>query len=50
MSGEKRYSMRRREPVLSSTVAAMPEGSGRSTPSTAMVETSGFVNQREAGE
>ena len=33
--------MRRRAPVFSSTVAAMPEVSGWSTPSTEIVETSG---------
>ena len=45
--GENRYSIRRREPVLSSTVAAMPEVSGRSAPSTSMVETSRLELDRE---
>ncbi len=35
--GEKTYSMRRRAPVFSSTVAAMPEVSGSSTPATEIV-------------
>ena len=33
--------MRRREPVLISTVAAMPDDNGRSTPSTRIVDASG---------